>query len=258
MTLNDLLHDDYEEEQEEEKAQSPARKRPRDDEHEGQRTRQRVPEPEPEQGNTVQDAERMGRIAAAMARPPDPDEEEVEPPAVVVPMVEIDWSNYVEREPIEESKAKFCFWCVIAQSTQQYRDSKHIAKLVRFWEENKAYMAPFEFCRKMQKLYNTLARPRMVNSKNERFTGPPWPAKQMWEHDLLHMLRPTGQREMVARTLGYVLHNMTQNGLFKKDSKGNMQYDSRVLKDYRDTWKELRSLLDKLESTRNTELYGLQ
>lgn len=209
-------------------------------------------------------------MRAAMAAPPPPPggemDDTIEPEETItstaVPPTDLDFDRYEEEEDVSEDP-NFCLWCHVKQSKQQYKDCKRLKKLIRFWEENKASMEPFEFCRRMQKLYNELMRKFLNDDDGHPIAyGPPWPARSMWEHDISHQLRPNAVLEDIARTMHTALLTLRDNGLFIEDTytrtgTKKRRLDYTASKNYREIVKELRPILDKLNASRNTDLYGL-
>lgn len=207
--------------------------------------------------------------AAMAAAPPPPggeSDEMIEPEETVtslaVPPDDIDFDRYEEAEDTSDHPT-FCLWCHVKQSKQEYKESKRLQKLIRFWEENKASMEPFEFCRRMQQLYNENMRMLLKDDDGDPIPmGPPWPARVMWEHDISHQLRPNAVLEDIARTMHTALRTLRDNGLFIEDTytrtgTKKRRLDYTASKTYREIVKELRPILDKLSTSRNKDLYGL-
>lgn len=205
--------------------------------------------------NSVEHAERLALMASAGA-PALAAEAEVEPPPTPWHPDDTDFSKYVEEEEIEDEG--FCFDCLYAQSTQQYMLNLNVARMHKFHKENKPYMAPFEFVRKKQTMYNEDIRPHLLHDDGTPMLGggPAWSARSIWDHDGVHTLNPDSERERTARTFGRVMRDMEHNGLHLKHSSGRVTHDSKWLKDYIEIWKQLKPLLEKLDASRNRSLVG--
>jgi hypothetical protein len=177
-----------------------------------------------------------------------------EAPPKTVPLHDVDWATY-EQDPYDPiTDAGWCFWCHHAQSKEQYQENKRVLRLAKFHKENLSRMHPFAFCRKMQGLYNRDMRNNLVDEHNKRIRGPAWSAQSIFEHTLKHAISPYSIREEVVRCMTSAMRSLQNSGIFLDDGT----VDTKKLDEYRKTWKELAPLLNKIESMRNTDLYGIE
>jgi hypothetical protein len=193
----------------------------------------------------------------ALADPP-PAEAIIPDPLVPVPMDHLDWNNYIEKYPIDEPG--FCFWCHYAQTKQQYVGNKNVEKLVNFHRENFNNIHPFDFARKMQKLYRRYIQPWLIDHTGKVCLGPEWSGIQIVQHTTLHIINPPDVVEAWMRVIVRSTQVMADNGIFlgSASKPGVIQgIDSKVFSTFMKTIKEAKPFLDKLSLTRNKNLYGI-
>lgn len=189
------------------------------------------------------------------AAPPAP------PPAALrtVPMQDADFDLFEEHEEVEDPS--FCFWCRYAQSKQELAGSGRVARLVTYHNENYAHVHPFTYAAEMQRLYNLHVRDFMVRpagKRQERYRGPAWGGRSIYEHTLTHVISPATQRERAARTFATVLRTLEENAIFQRDELGKPGVDLRSVDAYIKTWRELKPVLKDVEGARNGNLFSVQ
>ncbi len=179
-------------------------------------------------------------------------------PLVPVPMDHLDWSKYIEKEPLEDPG--WCFWCHYAQTKEQYASNKNVEKLITFQKENFNKIHPFEFARKMQKLYRKFIQPHLINHAGLVCRGPEWSGPCIVEHTTLHTIHPPDVIEHWVRVIVRSTQVMAEKGIFlgTADQPGVIQgIDSKMFNVFMKTIKEAKPFLDKLGASRNTALYSI-
>lgn len=180
------------------------------------------------------------------------------PPPRTVPMRVTDWSLYPQSVSDPVTDPDFCFWCLYAQSKQEYVDSKRVEKLMRFHKENFDHMNPFTFARKMQSMYNKVMREHLVY-RGRVYRGPAWPARNIYEHLLTHKISPQTQYTQIARTCVTALKKLEENGIFREGTPDDPResVDRASMELYLKIFKEVKPLLSAIEKQQNGDLFGL-
>jgi len=104
-------------------------------------------------------------------------------------------ATYEESEPIP--RPNWCLLCKYRQAGQHMSEDKFL-RLVTYVKDNQRVIEPHEFLRTTQAYYDKHVRPYLTNHKGDQVRGPPWPAKQIWEHYAVHENDPNA---MIDETL---------------------------------------------------------
>jgi len=130
----------------------------------------------------------------------------------------VDFSTYQETEKVWVPS--FCYWCHYSQCNAQKTANLHHTDLIRFAQENRYRMSPHQYVRAMQKRYNDTVRERMLMPDGVTVTrGPYWPARNIWEHDEVHVSRPENIAELGLRVMHSAMTIMRDNGIFTQEVK---------------------------------------
>jgi hypothetical protein len=144
---------------------------------------------------------------------------------VSVPRDDVDWDEFEQdvNDPITDKS--WCVWTYYGQSKQQYKSNKRFEGLIRLHKENYGKIAPFKFVYMMQDYYNEnirsfLMKPDPQNRRAMiRWTGPAWPACNIWNFSITSVVIPSAIREDVARTLMQAMVRMADGQLFERYAK---------------------------------------
>lgn len=205
-------------------------------------------------------ATKRARREAAPATPPDPDmqpiaaampadEEEEEDIPVPMKASAVDWSNFVQDPADPILDPTFCARCrystcvaaQVADGNQGWID------LLKYSKVNRNTEHPFSYGRAIQKLWNDSVRHNLTDDKGipfpDGYDPGPWPAQQIWEHDILHVVDPDAMDLENARTGQQLLRALASNCRYI-DRKGNITIDAKNIKEWFDAQKKFKSFTD--------------
>lgn len=194
--------------------------------------------------------------AAAAAADPDPvvppadaeaDEDDIPQP---IRAGAVDWSKYMQDPDDPILDPSFCVECQHAKCkaiSLEEGNQKWMA--MEKLKESRFDMHPFSHVRERQRLYNEGVRHNLLDNDGVPLAEDPgpWPAQQIWEHDLYHVVNPTVLAYENARSVQTVLRAMADN--IRTATRKNPErvfVDVKMAKEYIDAWKKAQPLFDKL------------
>lgn len=181
-----------------------------------------------------------------------PPPEEVPPPHFV-PISSINWDDFVQSSKDPITDPDFCLWCRYAQCAQELGDkgNKGFERLVTYNRENWGRVHPFEFARESQKIYNEFLRKNLTDGKNRHVHGPAWPARNIYEHPVEHVLHAKCVHLENAYTIRKIMRAVADQILMSDKST-----NAKNIKIYLEAEKQARTLFDKVDANKTVGLFG--
>lgn len=187
-------------------------------------------------------------IAAAAAVDPDaaPEEEDAPKPFKINA---VDWSQF-EQDPDDPIiNPSLCVHCYYAKCEAQAAETGNHRweAMNKYEDENRNKVHPFIYARNVQKIYNEGVRHHLTDDDGEPLVDDPgpWPAQQIWEHRIYHVV--DGQAALVENARGVqAIMRATLDCTMYIDSKKNLSVDKAMGKLYSDLEKAARPLFEKL------------
>lgn len=166
-------------------------------------------------------------------------------------MSELNWDEYIEEEPITDPG--FCLWCRFAvMARNATKGNLKWGALKTYHEENHGRVHPFEFARESQRIYNECLRDHLTDEDGCPIRGPAWPAKNIHEHAITHVVIAICNHRENAMVYQTALRRIRDNGLFRSDGSVCLKH----FKAFTEAEKNARVLLDKVDQSKSNSLFG--
>ena len=157
------------------------------------------------------------RNERAEGEPPQPgqaeehiedDDEPERKETVFVAMHAFDFKAYRDLQEPDPANPRWCARCHFSiPRNQMNRPNKWVA-IMNYIKENRFKVKPAEFVRTVQTMYIEDVQKKLVDMNNKTYTGPPWMAYEIWNHDNEHVRSSQGVMQEVLETHLWTFRNI--------------------------------------------------